>query len=105
MLSLLLGGQCPHSEACPRYSLDDGTPCNFDTAYTPLNLCEPEPMRHELYSYIIIKKGPRSTADPDINWPRVVRPTIVRTQHAICKLCTDRGKLENVIITKGRHSK
>lgn len=101
----ILSFQCPHDVACPRYTANDGTPCNFEVLYTPLNIIEPQPTKTELYSYIVLKKGPRPENEPDVNWPRVVRPTMVRTQHAICKLCTSRGQLEHVVFSKCRHSK
>lgn len=57
-----------------------------------------------VYSYVIFKKGIRSD-DKTIDWPRIIRPVQVRPRHTRCKLCTHRGKLENVIITKRKHSK
>lgn len=57
-----------------------------------------------LYSYVVFKKGTRSD-DKTIDWPRIVRPIQVRSRHARCRLCTHRGNLENVIITKRKHPK
>lgn len=60
--------------------------------------------RKTLFSYVVFKKGSRDD-DKTINWPRMVRPTQVRTRHTRCKFCTHRGKLEEVVVTKGKHSK
>lgn len=35
----------------------------------------------------------------------MVRPTQVRSGHVRCQLCTHRGNLEELIITKGKNSK
>lgn len=55
------------------------------------------------YSYVVLKKGARAD-DDTIDWPRIVRPTLVKSRHTRCRLCTHRGKLEEVIITKRKHS-
>lgn len=50
----------------------------------------------------IVIIGPRSSDDP--KWPRVVRPVLTRSRHTICRLCTKEGKLDEVVITKAKHS-
>lgn len=89
---------------CPRISLDDGTPCNFIVSYRPLRIGDYKNEDSILYSYAVFKKGSRSD-DKTIDWPRLVRPTQVRSGHTRCHMCTHRGKLEEVIITKSKHSK
>ncbi|XP_068150472.1 ribosome assembly protein METTL17, mitochondrial [Drosophila tropicalis] len=99
---------CPHDLRCPRLSdLADRTPCNFQISYTPLRLTNnATPDRKiSLYSYAILKKGPAPTEDASRQWPRIVRPTLVRSKHAICRLCTEAGKLQEVIFTKAKHGK
>lgn len=83
---------------------NDGTPCNFAASYRTLDIGQTRQDRKTLFSYIVFKKGSRDD-DKTINWPRMVRPTQVRTRHTRCKFCTHRGKLEEVVVTKGKHSK
>ncbi|XP_034668902.1 methyltransferase-like protein 17, mitochondrial [Drosophila subobscura] len=97
---------CPHDVRCPRLSdLADRTPCNFPIKYAPLRLSSDSSgdSHTSLYSYAILKKGPVS--DTSRPWPRIVRPTLVRSKHAICRLCTEEGKLQEVIFTKAKHGK
>ncbi|XP_017042760.1 methyltransferase-like protein 17, mitochondrial [Drosophila ficusphila] len=97
---------CPHDVVCPRLKdLADRTPCNFPVSYVPLRLgSDSLADRHtSLYSYAILKKGPQS--DSSSSWPRIVRPTLVRSKHAICRVCTEEGNLQEVIFTKSKHGK
>ncbi|KAH8410266.1 hypothetical protein KR009_010236 [Drosophila setifemur] len=97
---------CPHDVGCPRLrDLVDRTPCNFPVSYAPLRLgSDSLADRHTaLYSYAILKKGPLS--DPSRSWPRIVRPALVRSKHAICRVCTEEGHLQEVIFTKSKHGK
>lgn len=96
--------QCPHETACPRVLKNDGTPCNFCVSYRTLGIGENKKIQKILYSYVVFKKGSRDN-DKTIDWPRLVRPTQVRTKHTRCKMCTHRGKLEEVVVTKAKHSK
>lgn len=95
---------CPHELPCPRVVKNDGTPCNFFAKYRSLNIGQNAKDQIALYSYVVFKKGSRED-DKTIEWPRLVRPTQVRTRHTRCKMCSHRGKLEEVIITKRKHSK
>lgn len=90
--------------ACPRQVAQDGTPCNFITSYMPLPLDGrvEKVQQKEMYSYVVLKKGPNTDND---KWPRIVRPTLHRTQHVICRMCTKNGQLEEVIFTKAKHGK
>lgn len=83
---------------------DDGTPCNFVAGYRSIDIGQTRQDKKMLFSYVVFKKGSRDD-DKTINWPRLVRPTQVRTRHTRCKFCTHRGKLEELIVTKGKHSK
>ncbi|KAJ8969435.1 hypothetical protein NQ317_008626 [Molorchus minor] len=94
---------CPHDDTCPRFLLDDGTPCNFEVNYYTLPIGQISQNRRELYSYVILKKGKRNETDP--KWPRPVRPALVRARHTICRICTANGKLDEVIFTAAKHGK
>jgi ribosomal protein RSM22 (predicted rRNA methylase) len=93
---------CTHESPCPRYELSDGTPCNFEMSYKPLpfagNLSE---MKHH-YSYLVIKKGQPNESD---RWPRIVRPTMLRHKHVICRMCTSEGKIQEGIFTSKKQGK
>lgn len=94
---------CAHESPCPRVELDDGTPCNFELTYNTLPFSGPSERRNEQYSYLVIKKGePTSEAD---RWPRVVRPTLLRHKHVVCRMCTQDGKLKEGIFTASKHGK
>ncbi|XP_017859013.1 PREDICTED: methyltransferase-like protein 17, mitochondrial [Drosophila arizonae] len=97
---------CPHDLRCPRLrDLADRTPCNFEIAYTPLRISSDSVVdrRTSTYSYAILKKGPNT--DATRQWPRIVRPTLVRSKHAICRVCTESGNLQEVIFTASKHGK
>lgn len=83
---------------------DDGTPCSFNVKYRSQEIGQKAKNHEMLYSYVIFKKGSRDD-DKTIDWPRMVRPTQVRTRHTRCRFCTHRGELEEVVITKAKHSK
>lgn len=93
---------CPHESPCPRYQLNDGTPCNFECRYETLPFSGPLTLKKELYSYLVIKKGQPSESD---RWPRLVRPTMQRHKHIICRMCTQNGKFEDGIFTVAKHGK
>lgn len=94
---------CPHDNVCPRYRLDDGTPCNFLVRYFELPFVNKEKCKEELYSYVILKKGKRPT--DDLQWPRIVKPVLVRSKHSICRICTADGNLDELIFTAYRNGK
>lgn len=108
--------QCPHDLACPRYAnAADRTPCNFLAAYTPLpfGLSASGPtaaqaeVRYEPYSYVVLEKRQHGgTADAaEAAWPRLVRPTLVRARHSVCRMCTANGRLEEIVFTQARHGR
>ncbi|XP_057381358.1 methyltransferase-like protein 17, mitochondrial [Daphnia carinata] len=90
---------CPHEARCPRFA--DSTPCNFEAKYE--SLMKKQQVLKERFSYVVLKKGPRS--ETDSRWPRVVRPVLTRSGHTICRLCTNEGKLEEIVVTRSKHSK
>ncbi|KAG5682987.1 hypothetical protein PVAND_012301 [Polypedilum vanderplanki] len=94
---------CPHESECPRFTLNDGTPCNFEVRYNTLPFSGTQKILSHLYSYLVIKKG-KSEANSD-KWPRIVRPTIVRSKHTMCHLCTKEGEIQNIIITESKHGR
>ncbi|KAF5270858.1 hypothetical protein FQA39_LY08303 [Lamprigera yunnana] len=93
---------CPHNRPCPRF-LTDVTPCNFHVSYMSLPIGQSSDSHKERYSYVVLKKGIRNESDPQ--WPRIVRPPLVRSKHTICRLCTKQGKLSEIIFTTSKHGK
>lgn len=39
------------------------------------------------------------------NWPRLVRPTMLRSKHVRCRICTSNGKLNEVVFTASKNGK
>ncbi|XP_066992180.2 ribosome assembly protein METTL17, mitochondrial [Anabrus simplex] len=94
---------CPHDKLCPRMMQDD-TPCNFQVTYNhSINESTTQDMRKERFSYLILKKGPRPENDPQ--WPRIVRETLCRSKHVVCRMCTSSGKLQEIVFTASKHGK
>nr|CAD7197480.1 unnamed protein product [Timema douglasi] len=96
------GFKCPHDLSCPRFIRDD-IPCNFEATYSPLTFGRNPEFKKERYSYVILKKGHRPVEDRQ--WPRLVSPTLIRHKHAICRMCSSAGKLDEIIFTVSRHGK
>ncbi|XP_044255953.1 methyltransferase-like protein 17, mitochondrial [Tribolium madens] len=94
---------CPHDKVCPRFVLNDGTPCNFEAFYFSLPIGAVSLRKSEKYSYVVLKKGERDPSDPQ--WPRIIRDTLVRSKHTICRMCTKNANLEEVIFTASKHGK
>ncbi|XP_058464058.1 methyltransferase-like protein 17, mitochondrial [Malaya genurostris] len=92
---------CPHHHQCPRLKLADGTPCNFESTYNKLPLGNHSEASKFLYSYVVFKKGLTNQT----RFPRLVRPTLVRSKHSICRMCTEEGKLQEIIFTATKHEK
>lgn len=113
--------QCPHEKPCPRFLIDN-TPCNFQVGYHKI-LVRDAKVEKERYSYVVLKKGTiifflypsfflsfwihhagvKNSVEDE--WPRIVRETLVRSKHSICRMCTANGKLEEVIFTASKHGK
>uniref|UniRef100_A0A182QA49 DUF4773 domain-containing protein n=1 Tax=Anopheles farauti TaxID=69004 RepID=A0A182QA49_9DIPT len=92
---------CPHNMSCPRVIKEDGTPCNFEATYKR-NFPTPEGHQHGtiLYSYLVYRKNPPDSAR---GFPRLVRPTAVRSKHCVCHVCSADGKLRDVTFTTAKH--
>lgn len=69
-----------------------------------MGIQEPCRRRVERYSYVVLEKGERDS-EKDLQWPRVVRPNLVKSRHSICRVCTKNGKLNEVIFTAAKHGK
>ncbi|XP_055917563.1 methyltransferase-like protein 17, mitochondrial [Eupeodes corollae] len=97
---------CPHDLSCPRLSEQgDNTPCNFNASYEPLGLGENISGNvTKRFSYVVLKKGSRKNAR-DSSWPRLVRPTLVRSKHSVCRMCTSKGTLLEIVFTKSKHGR
>lgn len=91
---------CPNDNVCPRY-LEHKTPCNYLMKYESLPFPSKTEIFAELFSYVVLRKGDRPNDDPQ--WPRIVRAPIVRSGHTICRLCTSKGELEEVIFAKSKY--
>lgn len=87
---------CPHDMDCPRHATDT-TPCNFEISYHTLPLKSVSKLERERFCYVILKKGERPVDDKQ--WPRIIRPTLKRSKHVICRTCTASGNLEEFIFT------
>lgn len=94
---------CPHDYICPKYVNDKQNVCNFPVQYFPLPMSTHKQVHYELYSYVIFKKGCRNSNSPE--WPRLVEPTLVRSKHSICRMCTSDGKLKEIIFSSSKHGK
>lgn len=94
---------CPHESPCPRFTLDDGTPCNFEVAYNSLPFSGTSLLMKDQFSYLVLRKGkPNEESD---RWPRIIRPTLLRHKHAICRMCTPDGNIREGIFTAAKHGK
>lgn len=93
---------CTHEQqACPRFQLQDGTPCNFSVKYETHSFYRPIKILGETYCYLVIKKGSQPTEQD--RWPRIVRPPLLRHKHVVCRMCTESGELHEGIFTKRVH--
>lgn len=92
---------------CPRYIENDGTPCNFEVSYKKLSFGAGSPdLNKGLFSYVVLQKQTQDESnEEDVHWPRLVRPTLVRSKHSICRMCTNQGKLKEVIFTASKQGK
>lgn len=94
---------CPHESPCPRFQLDDGTPCNFEVAFNTFAFSGHSEYKKDLFSYLVFKKG-KPTEESD-RWPRIVRPTLLRHKHVVCRMCTKEGTLREGIFTASKQGK
>lgn len=85
-------------------SAEDRTPCNFQINFVPTHLNKTNSkIATARYSYVVLKKG--LPEDNTRSWPRVVRPILTRSKHAICRMCTADGKLQEIIFTQSKHGR
>ncbi|XP_035713073.1 methyltransferase-like protein 17, mitochondrial isoform X2 [Folsomia candida] len=92
---------CPQESPCPRFVHDDST-CNFYVKHQVLYPFHQDNTGTETFCYVVLKKGPRDPEDE--RWPRVVRDSMIRKKHCICRVCTNEGQLAEVLLTKNKHS-
>ena len=90
---------CPHTNKCPRYEFDS-IPCNYDIRYRNFHLQKidktiRDTVYESRYSYVVFRKGAKTK---DCEWPRVVEPVQDREGHSVCRLCTPRGTLEEILV-------
>ena len=90
---------CPHTNKCPRYEFDS-IPCNYDIRYRNFHLQKidktiRDTVYESRYSYVVFRKGGKTK---DCEWPRVVEPVQDREGHSVCRLCTPRGTLEEILV-------
>jgi len=94
---------CPHLNRCPRYHLDT-VPCNFDVKYKNFQLATlaheaREAVNLDKFSYLVLKKGAVYQSS-SCKYPRLLEQPIVKSNNAICRMCTNRGMLEEVLVRK-----
>lgn len=92
----------PHDNICPKFA-SNKTKCCFPVKYKHLPFFHDKQISDELYSYVVLKKGERNQNLP--NWPRLVEPTLIRSQHTICRMCCSDGNLNEIIFTGKKHGK
>jgi len=96
---------CPHEEICPR-QFQKRPLCysqvrfrNFPFKW--LTRGQNEHIFSGRFSYIIAQKGTSRNESSD--WPRIVEPYSSKKNCVTCRMCTPRGKLEEIIVTKSKH--
>lgn len=62
-------------------------------------------MRYEPYSYVVLEKQRADGDQEESAWPRLVRQTLVRSRHTICRMCTADARLQEIIFTQRVHGK
>lgn len=91
---------CPHDHICPKIIQLMPNKCTFPVKYTALSFSNKCEVHHEIFSYVVLKKGHR---DVKLNWPRLVQPTLVRSKHCICRMCNSHGNLKEIIFSASKH--
>ena len=80
-------------------------PCNFDVKYKNFQLLDVLPhvvreaVHSDKFSYVIFKKGAVHQSS-SCKYPRLVEQPMIKPSNAICRMCTDRGMLEEVLVRK-----
>uniref|UniRef100_A0A5S6QJX0 Methyltransferase-like protein 17, mitochondrial n=1 Tax=Trichuris muris TaxID=70415 RepID=A0A5S6QJX0_TRIMR len=87
---------CPHQLECPR--AEHRLPCNFPAAYLPFKFVGTKrDAEYDLFSYVAFRKGERPK---ELLGSRVVGDPLRRHRHIWCDVCSQRGLLEKVVMTK-----
>uniref|UniRef100_A0A8C3SBQ1 Ribosome assembly protein METTL17, mitochondrial n=1 Tax=Chelydra serpentina TaxID=8475 RepID=A0A8C3SBQ1_CHESE len=93
---------CPHHLPCPRLNPERPLPCNYLQAYHPLPFRWNPELKEELFSFLILRRGPGAGEEP---WPRITQAVLGRAQHVHCHLCCADGSLQHTVITARRHGR
>ncbi|CAM4628219.1 unnamed protein product [Lepidochelys olivacea] len=93
---------CPHHLPCPRLNPKQPLPCNYLQAYHPLPFRWNPALKEELFSFLILRRGPGAGEEP---WPRITQAILGRAQHVHCHLCCADGSLQHAVITARRHGR
>ncbi|XP_030395692.1 methyltransferase-like protein 17, mitochondrial isoform X1 [Gopherus evgoodei] len=93
---------CPHHLPCPRLNPERPLPCNYLQAYQPLPFRWNPVLKEELFSFLILRRGPGASEEP---WPRITQAVLSRARHVHCHLCCADGSLQHAVITARRHGR
>ncbi|KAH1182097.1 methyltransferase-like protein 17, mitochondrial isoform X1 [Mauremys mutica] len=93
---------CPHHLPCPRLNPERPLPCNYLQAYQPLPFRWNPELKEELFSFLILRRGPGASEEP---WPRITQAVLGRARHVHCHLCCADGSLQHTVITARRHGR
>lgn len=60
----------------------------------------------EKFSYLILTRGQEAEAEAEgVDWARLIAPVQRRTRHVHCRLCTQDGQLQHLVVTARKHSR
>jgi ribosomal protein RSM22 (predicted rRNA methylase) len=104
---------CPHHQECP-LAQPHHMWCNFeqDIAKYPKSvfpkLTKERTIDLEKFMFLVVKKGPiiksreeaKTPAERSFFWGRLIRPSLIRGGHIIMDLCSPKGELQRVIVSK-----
>ncbi|KAK8788225.1 hypothetical protein V5799_021997 [Amblyomma americanum] len=94
---------CPHDLDCPRETQALGIPCNFEARYEEPLLTLKTQAAAARYSYVVLQKP--GDMPKERNWPRLIRPVLRRSRHAICRMCCSDACLKEFVFTKKKHGR
>ena len=94
--------QCPHEMVCPR-QMEQKQPCYFEVRYRNFPYKRlPNRLNDKVFtgrfSYLVAKK---CQSDKQSQKPRVIEQPLKRHNHVVCRLCTQNGRLDEIIGVKG----
>uniref|UniRef100_A0A8C8SZS8 Ribosome assembly protein METTL17, mitochondrial n=1 Tax=Pelusios castaneus TaxID=367368 RepID=A0A8C8SZS8_9SAUR len=93
---------CPHHLPCQRLNPKRPLPCNYLQTYHSLPFRWNPPMKEEIFSFLILHRGPVAGVEP---WPRITQAVLGRPRHVHCHLCCADGSLQHAIITPSQHGR